>query len=357
MAQLKPIDVCVVAALCRFNKLSVAVFICLTALLPPSFAVQSGSKQRMFRPEDLFRVRQINTAIWSPNGSYVVIELTKPDRFLGSDFSNEILLLDVKKRLIFPASSNSASYLGFFNPIWSPNGSRLAFFSVDANAVVRAWIWTTGKKEATRVRGFDVRAGFFDDAAMAWADDDHLAVLAWDIGAKKSGDLYREILRGPNAAQDWKRAVDGRFPSVSVLESGRYTRRVEPSARLVIVDLRTNMTRTLGHGPMHNLIVSKDGHFLKFNQEEPGVPGQTVSSYFALARPETRQPITRDRSATRRHLMVVFRDKSEGQSVVRPYVVHSCGRESARNSENPSCHAHTLRFVDDCKPATTTGTV
>ena len=286
MAQLNSTDVCAVAAHCRLNKVSIAVFICFTALLPLSIVAQREPKQRMFRPEDLFRVRQINTAVWSPNGSYVAIELTKPDEFLGSDFSNEILLLDVKRQLISPVSPSGGSCLGFFDPMWSPTGSRLAFFSVDANAVVRAWIWTTGKKEASPLGGFDVRAGFFDDAAIAWAGDDHLALLAWDLGAKKNGDLYREILRGPNAAQDWKRAVDGRLPSVSVLESGRYTRRVEPSARLVIVDLRTNLARTLRHGPMHNLVASKDGRFLKFNQEEPGVPGQTVSSYFALAKPD-----------------------------------------------------------------------
>lgn len=154
MAQLNSTDVCVVAAHCRFNKVSIAVFICFTALLPLSFAAQREQKHRMFRPEDLFRVRQINTAVWSPNGSYVAIELTKPDEFLGSDFSNEILLLDVKRQLISPVSPSGGAYLGFFNPMWSPSGSRLAFFSVDASAVVRAWVMDDRQKGSFALRWF-----------------------------------------------------------------------------------------------------------------------------------------------------------------------------------------------------------
>ncbi|HKE33616.1 MAG TPA: prolyl oligopeptidase family serine peptidase [Candidatus Acidoferrum sp.] len=121
---------------------------------------------------------------------------------------------------------------------------------------------------------------------MAWVNEDDIALLAWDIGARKSGTLYTEILLGPNAAAEWKRAVDGRSASVSVLESGHYTEREEPSGRLVVVNVKTRATRTLARGRIHNLSVSSDGRFVKFNQEDPGVPGQAVSSYSALASPD-----------------------------------------------------------------------
>jgi len=121
---------------------------------------------------------------------------------------------------------------------------------------------------------------------MAWVDGDHIALLAWDIGAKKSGRVYTEILRGPNAAEDRKRAVDGRSPSVSVLESGHYlsgkNRRRGSwwwmSGRMPLKLLRAEGFTTLS--------VLADGRFMKFDQEEPGVPGQAVSTYFAMATPD-----------------------------------------------------------------------
>jgi hypothetical protein len=52
--------------------------------------------------------------------------------------------------------------------------------------------------------------------------------------------------------------------------------------RLVVVDVTTNAAKTLARGRMHNVSVSADGRFIKFDQEQPGVPGQAVASYSAL---------------------------------------------------------------------------
>jgi dipeptidyl aminopeptidase/acylaminoacyl peptidase len=268
------------------SLLRTAIIFLAIAAAPLNLAAQQALAQRKFQPKDLFRVRRVAAVVWSADGLHAAIELTKPDRTLGSNVSNEIALLNVESRTLRTLSSNASEYLGFFNPKWSPNGHRLALLSVDGNASIRAWIWTAGTNAASPLRELDIRAGFSNDPAMAWVDDNHIALLAWDSGAKKSGAVYTQVLRGPNAADEWKRAVDERSPSVSVLESGHYSERKEPSARLVVVDVRTNAIRTLGRGRMHNLSVSSDGHFMKFDQEEPGVPGQAVKSYFDLATPD-----------------------------------------------------------------------
>jgi dipeptidyl aminopeptidase/acylaminoacyl peptidase len=266
--------------------LRTAITLAVLVVAPLNLASQQVPAQRKFQPEDLFRIRSVDDVAWSADGLYAAVELHRPSRTLGTAVSSEIALLDVKSRALRTLSSNADTYMGFFRVRWSPNGRRLAFLSADASASVRAWIWTPGRGSASPLRELDIRAGFIGDQAMAWVDDDHIALLAWDIGAKKHGPLYTEILRGRNSADDWKRAVQGRSPSVSVLESGTYTERKEPSARLVVVDVRTNATRTLLRGKLHNLNVSANGRFVKFDQEEPGFPGQAVSSYFQLATPD-----------------------------------------------------------------------
>src|SRR5215469_4896501 len=87
------------------------------------------ASQGSFRPEDLFRVRRPGAVMWSPNGRFATIELSRPGRALDGVPSTEIGLIDVKSRAMTTISSSSPTYLGFFNAIWSPGGQRLAFLS------------------------------------------------------------------------------------------------------------------------------------------------------------------------------------------------------------------------------------
>ena len=183
-------------------------------------SAQQTSPGRYFRPDDLFRVQTISSTTWSPDGRYVAIEISNPARTLDRTIpSAEIRLLDVHTQSLRPLSSNSSAYLGFFNAVWSPNGQRLAFLSVDAEAIVRLWVWTVGAQAPVAIRDLDLRTGN-NDPPFAWLGNDRLAVLAWDIGAEKRGSLYFHILRGRNIAEGWKRAVAGRQATVSVVESG-----------------------------------------------------------------------------------------------------------------------------------------
>lgn len=258
-----------------------ATFLLLAFGAPAYLAAQQVQTLREFRPEDLFRVRQVGRVEWSADGLHAAIELSRPDHTLGSEVSNEIVLLDVKRLTLRTLSSGAASYFGFFNPRWSPDGRRLAFLSVDANASVQAWIWNVGADAALPLNDLDVRAGF-DDPPMAWIDNDRIAVIAWDIGAEKSGNLYFEILRGRNVADQWRRARDEQSPSVSVLESGNYSQPLGTSGRLVVVDVRTQISKELVRGRIHHLNVSPDGSLITLVQEQPGIPGEPVSSYFDL---------------------------------------------------------------------------
>ncbi|PYX50545.1 MAG: hypothetical protein DMG76_34395 [Acidobacteria bacterium] len=314
----------------KISLLRTAIALSVVAAAPLGLAAQHALTQRKLQPEDLFRVRKVRATAWSADGLHAAVELTRPDQRLGSEVSNEITLLDVKGRTLHTLSPNASRYVGFFNPIWSPDGRRLTFLSVDVNASMRAWIWMVGTNSASPLRELDVRAGFFDDTAMAWVDNNHIALLAWDIGAKKSGTVYTEVLRGPNAAEGWKRALNGRSPSVSVLESGNFAEPKEPSARLVVVDVRTNSAKTLARGRIHNLSVSADGAFLKFDREQPGVPGQPVASYFALATHDVETAYEAVNRGTTSHVI----DARSGAEVAASSMPQLTGKRVTKTDEN-----------------------
>jgi dipeptidyl aminopeptidase/acylaminoacyl peptidase len=238
-------------------------------------SAQQTPAQRLFQPDDLFRLRQVGQSRWSPDGRYASIEFTRPGRALNTVPTAEIQILDVKTHSLRPLTSNAPEYLGFFNVVWSPNGQRLAFLSVDGTATVRPWIWSVGDKAPTLVPDLDVRIGL-NDPPILWIGNDRLALLAWDVGAEKSGSLYMDILRGRNAADGWKRAFDARLPAVSAVESGGRVPE-SPTARLVVLDLRTKAQTAIARGPIHRVSVSPDQRFIAFLRETPSQP---VASYF-----------------------------------------------------------------------------
>lgn len=231
------------------------------------------------KPDDLFNVRRIGAVAWSPDGRYAAIEVSRSGHTLDSNIpTNTIGLLDVRTRSMRTITPSTNNYVGFFTPIWSPDGHQLAFLSVDAAASVRVWIWGPGASAPSPLHGLDVDAGL-GDPPIAWIGNDSLAVLVWDPGAEKSGNLYFRLLHGRNVADQWRRSLDPSTASVSVLESGRATA-LPQTRRLVRIDLRTSRQTTLARGGIHQMTVSADQRFIAFLLEQPGVPGQPIAPYF-----------------------------------------------------------------------------
>ncbi len=234
------------------------------------------AQTRSLRPDDMFQLRRVGATAWAPNGQYASIEISKPSRWLDGVPANDLLLLDVKTRAVRPLSSRSSAYIGYFNAIWSPDSERVAFLSVDRNAVVRAWVWTVGTATASMVPNLEPRIGF-NDPPIAWIDGDRLAVMSWEPDAVRSGILHVRVLRGRNAATAWQRASEGKTASVSVVESPARPETDGPGVELVTVDLSTRAQKRLARGRIHSLAVAPDGCCISFHRNQLG----TVSSYFA----------------------------------------------------------------------------
>jgi hypothetical protein len=98
----------------------------------------SLAQSRVFQPEDLFRADYVNAVRWAPRRDRAEVEIGHTRRWLDRGIpTNEISVLDVANGTLRQISAGGDRYVGFFGGIWSPNGGRLAFLSVDTNAVVR----------------------------------------------------------------------------------------------------------------------------------------------------------------------------------------------------------------------------
>ena len=129
--------------------------------------------------------------------------------------------------------------------------------------MVRVWIWRPGTP-AVSIRNLDVHADSLS-SPFVWVDDDRLAIAAWEPGSKKFGNFYLPILKGKNAADEWKQAVDGKAAAVSILDSGGTDQsNGPPSTSPWAIDLLTGSRAPLVKGDFRNLTASPDGRFISF---------------------------------------------------------------------------------------------
>ena len=292
-------------------RMKIALVISVMLMLSPAVTAQ---KTRTFRPDDMFQLRRIGATTWSPDGQYVTIEFSKPHRYIEVVPEWDLFVLDVKTRALRPLSPRSSAYIGFFNAVWSRYGRRVAFLSIDRNAVVRAWVWTVGTAAASPVPNVEPRVAQGGDTPLAWIDGDRLAVMSWEPGAPRGGGLQTRILHGRNIATKWQQAFEGKTATVSTLDSRGDPAPDAPAVELVSVDLRNGARKQLARGRMHVLRVEGDGCCVSVLRLNPGVPGQPVTTYFKVAEQDVDDAYQAVNWGTERH----FIDARTGATVDKP---------------------------------------
>jgi dienelactone hydrolase len=236
------------------------------------------------RPDDLFRFARIGAIAWSPDGARAAVEIHQPSPWLTPRIPTaQIAIVDAasaRLRVITPASRD---IIGFFGPSWSPDNRQLVFFSVDAEAVVHAWLWSGGRAAPRRLEGVVVADGLLDPPRALWTDSEHVVLRLRDPRERPDGPLYFSIQRGRNVADDWQRARSSGEAVVSVFDArGGHAAPDAPKAltRLASIDVRTGASVTLATGAIHAPRLSADRRILAYREETPAVQAAAVASFF-----------------------------------------------------------------------------
>ena len=246
----------------------------------------SHAARRPLEPDDLFRFERVGAIAWSSDQTRAAVEIHRPSRWLDRTIPTAaITVLDVTSGTLTTVSPSSEDIVGFFGPAWSPENRRLLFLSVDRNAIVRPWVWTTEKGGATLLSGFELQDGPTDPPVGMWSDDEHVLFMLRDPARPIQGPLYFALERGRNVADQWARAREGVEAAVSVLDSnavapGTITNESTRQSRIVSVDVRTGVATTIVTGPLHRPKLSPDRRILTYRREQSPLSSAGVATFF-----------------------------------------------------------------------------
>ena len=223
---------------------------------------------RPWRVDDLFHLRDIGQAEFSPNGRYLLVERLRPraemTRF-DMDNQGEIVR---REPLIFDLASGGPPHpllpsergCGYALGAVSPDGRRVVVYRL------RGRSYTLGVVELGRghAHWFDVtpELGRWGQT-VAWLSPSRLAAV---IRPDRSLPLEaRMAFEAPDLLSKFSEdQAEGRRPSVSVVGSGRYLN-IRPRAtpdQLVTLDIDKRAVRVLASGGFFDLSASHDGRFL-----------------------------------------------------------------------------------------------
>ena len=234
--------------------------------------------KRRFTPDDLFRMEQTGNVAFSPDGEWAAFEFV---RSAGSgrihqlnwhtEIRSDIWLLPAQGGKSRRITDGEQTDTGYWNPLWSPDGSFLAMFSI-REARVRAWVWERATGHLRPLTDLGIRLAF-GEPLLVWLSNREIACLVWPKGADEPSRIHSDIREGDYAAQLWSRAWSGNEVTASVLESGNDDgARPEQTCLILAVDVVNRNRQILAEGDLHYLSASPNGRYLAFLRADPKVP-------------------------------------------------------------------------------------
>jgi dipeptidyl aminopeptidase/acylaminoacyl peptidase len=278
----------------------------LGVIVVPRGSAQSNASNT-FTVDALLRLEGIGAVAASPNGNYVAIVVQRargvheryPMPWLQDDARGDIWIARTDGGSAFRVTDGSQDGAGYWDPVWSPDGTRLAMLSTKGGDAVRAYVWAPGDSapRAANERAVDIFVVRNEDSEpfhpLAWTDDSTLIVPLLPLGADSRFDPFGEMEK--RATYGWAAVRSGgAVATASVLES--YPDSVPAylsTEDLVAINVRARSSVTLATVPrdpttsaQRRVVPSPTGRSLAVitSQLEPPVAGQSLTRTMARYR-------------------------------------------------------------------------
>jgi len=258
----------------------------IVALISSATIHAHAQARRPMVVEDLFNLQTLGDVRISPDGGSIAIvirrawsdpETFRPYGMFGNDHA-DIWLLSSDGGAARNITRGAKDGIGYWNPVWSPDGQRLALLSTAGGDNIRAYVWDkrSGRLQRLSERGVDLMAG--TDATgggafspMQWVDERRLLVIVLPEG--KQPVWFRQRRQTQRIATEaWKKAAQGRESTSSVLEGG-VPAGPERAVQLLLIDVATNRDQLLAEGGIRHVLPSPTReHVAIITQARPPLP-------------------------------------------------------------------------------------
>ena len=231
--------------------------------------------------DDLLAIRTLTAVAPSPSGRWLATVVQRgmgepagyhPYPMFGNDRGDIWLTSRDSTRDI---TRGAALHAGYWNPVWSPRGDRIAILSTEGGDNVRVFLIDPGSGVRRRLtdRGVDTRAAIGPDVGdvspLRWLDSQRLLVSLLPPGvAPREFTQRRETPATATGA--WRRAHLGRVPTVSVLSTDSTRAPAPRPSALAVVDANTGRVTPLFEGPFLDIATSPDGSRVALALQDAG---------------------------------------------------------------------------------------
>lgn len=260
-----------------------------------------GTNGRAMVPEDVLTLQSIKETVFSPDGKWVAVVVDRPKRpgesyergYLGGLERSDVWLASTDGRKLVNITRGAAIHAGYWNPVWSPDGKRLAMVSTRGSDNVRAYVYdlNTQSLRVCSENGVDlglrIETADTNTATVAWLGPNQLMLGLLPAGTRPLAmdESERTLRIAAKAMADVKR---GRGVTASILDTEGVERSApQKNMTLALVDVVTNKTHTVTQIPLIETRLSQRVVSIS--------PDRTYAAVLATDYPET---VSRDRPPT-----------------------------------------------------------
>ena len=252
-------------------------------------AAHAQGSRRLFQPDDLLQLVEVagleetygRPYAWSPDETQLVFQLDRSKQDVV-DFSHELLsaaallrsdlwIVSAAEGMPRRITDGVADTAGYFAPLWSPRGDRLALLRAkNDNFHLMVWDKTTAHLTQLTQRGVSVRwyssSPYADLPPMLWISEDELLCPVLADGATQS--RLTALSKGTQELlQAWPRAWAGNESTASVIETQPGSPELVPAGDLLRINVRTGEQTAVLKRTVRGLRLSPDGRYTAFQVE------------------------------------------------------------------------------------------